>query len=156
MRDNNVLWYADVNPARLIAQVESLGSIEEVQAVYYPYSQTVDSLTKTLATARARAKKKTAKPEREDADLIIATTQRVSSVWYASRELGIGQATIRKVFKRRGLPIPKLDKSKLKAACLVGGAKRRARTQAAKAPAVQAARQPVQRRVKPVQLRLFG
>ena len=156
MRDSINDWYADVNPARLIAQVEALGSVEEVQAAYYAYSQTVDSLTKALADARAKAAKPSAKPEREDADLIIATTQRVSSVWYASRELKVSQATIRKVFKRRGLAIPKLDKSKLKQACLAGGAKRRAKTQAAKAPAVQAARQPVSVYVKPVQLRLFA
>lgn len=148
MRDHNVAWYPPVNPHRLIAQVESMGSVEEVQAVYYAYSQTVDSLTKLLADARAKAAKPTAKPEREDADRIIETTQRVSSVWYASKELGVSQAAIRKVFKRRGLPIPKLDKAALKQACLVGGAKRRART--------VAARQPVSVYRRPVQLSLFG
>ncbi|OYW59862.1 MAG: hypothetical protein B7Z40_20940 [Bosea sp. 12-68-7] len=136
MRDSINIWYADVNPARLIAQVESMGSVEEVQGVYYRYSQSVDSLTKLLADARARAAKPSAKPEREDADRIIETTQRVSSVWYASRELEVSQAAIRKVFKRRGMEIPKLDKAALKAACMVGGAKRQARTQAAKKPAV--------------------
>lgn len=148
MRDHNNTWYADVNPARLIAQVESMGSVEEVHAAYYAYSQTVDSLTKALADARAKAAKPSAKPERDDADIIIATTQRVSSVWYASRELGVSQAAIRKIFKRRGLPIPKLDKERLKKACLVGGAKRRART--------EAARQPVSVYRRPVQLSLFG
>ena len=148
MRDHNAAWYPPVNPARLIAQVESMGSVEEVHAAYYAYSQTVDSLTKALADARAKAAKPTAKPERDDADIIIETTQRVSSVWYASRELKVSQATIRKVFKRRGLAIPKLDKERLKAACLAGGAKRRDRT--------RAARQPVSVYVKPVQLRLFG
>lgn len=148
MRDHLNDWYPPVNPQRLIAQVESMGSVEEVHAVYYAYSQTVDSLTKLLADARAKANKPTAKPEREDADLIVATTQRVSSVWYASKELGVSQAAIRKVFKRRGLPIPKLDKQRLKAACLVGGAKRRAKT--------LASRQPVSVYRRPVQLSLFA
>ncbi|MDP3408060.1 hypothetical protein [Bosea sp. (in: a-proteobacteria)] len=126
MRDSNNTWYADVNPQRLIQQVESMGSVEEVQATYYPYSQSVDSLTKILADARAKAAKPSAKAERDDADHIVETTQRVSSVWLASRELGIAEATIRKVFKRRGLAIPRLDKGKIRAACAVGWSKRRA------------------------------
>jgi hypothetical protein len=108
-----------------------------------------DGLSKSALRQLCREAKRS-EMQRPDAEFVMECTRILGSVVRASRELGMGQATIVKMFRLAGEPTPKIDAAERGRVTWEG---RRAKAAARAAMRVSSPPPPP---VKPTQLELFG
>lgn len=109
MRDEITDCYATPDPRKVAALLDEEGM--DACLDRWGYSQSKDEIYK-LAQAGRRLLGLAA--ERDDADTLVETAQRLGSAYYAAKELGVSEIAVRNAFERRGLKPPKLDPQALR------------------------------------------